>query len=55
MSDKKYGCYADEEDLTPIYDDCVIDSGDYEQCVHAHPGIAKEDCKHWREINGETK
>ena len=55
MSANKSGCYVDEDDVTPMWEDCVIDYGDYEQCVHAHPGITKEDCKHWREITGSNK
>jgi hypothetical protein len=46
----KYGCYCDGSDSDYTYNDCVIDSGDYEQCVYARTEMAKEDCEHWREL-----
>lgn len=46
---EKYGCHIDlEENMEP--DNCVIDSGDFDDCVHARKGMKKEDCKYWKKI-----
>lgn len=52
----KYGCHCDlEVGMEP--DDCVIDSGQINDCVHAQIGIRensnfrREDCKYWQPIN----
>lgn len=52
-----YGCHVciDSGFGLQIYRDCVIDSGDYADCVHARPGMKKEQCKYWRLIATETK
>ena len=48
----KYGCHCDlEDDMKP--DNCVIDSNNFDNCVHAHPGMRKEQCKYWRIIKNE--
>lgn len=47
--EKKFGCHIDLfDDDEP--DECVIDTGDYENCVCAKEGMKKEDCKYWQEI-----
>ena len=46
---KKYGCHCDlEPGQKP--DDCVIDTGRLNDCVHATYGMKKEDCHYWRLI-----
>ncbi|WP_019584169.1 hypothetical protein [Thioalkalivibrio sp. ALE16] len=42
-----YGCHCD---LVPGEqpDGCVLDEGKPEDCVHAHPGMRKEQCHYWR-------
>jgi len=43
----KYGCHVDlEEGIEP--DECVIDRGDFDDCVYARPGMRKEQCKYWK-------
>lgn len=45
----KYGCHCDlEKGQKP--DKCVIDARDYEDCIHAKPGMKKEECEYWRKI-----
>ena len=48
---KKFGCHCDlEPGQTP--DECVMDRGDNgnKDCIYAKPGMKKEECKYWREI-----
>ena len=45
----KYGCHCDLEAYDNIEpDDCVIDSGDYDDCIYAHRGMEKEQCEFWK-------
>ena len=45
----KYGCHCDlEPGQQP--DGCMLDGGDYEDCIYAKKGMKKEDCKHWKPI-----
>lgn len=47
----RHGCYCDIETLVnPIPDGCVIDTGDYQDCIYAKEGMKKEDCKYWQPI-----
>ena len=47
----KYGCHCDLETLiNPIPDDCVMDTGNYQDCVYAEHGTKKEDCEYWKPI-----
>jgi hypothetical protein len=44
-----YGCHCDlEEGQEP--DGCVIDSGDYNDCIFAYEDMKKEDCKYWKKM-----
>lgn len=49
----RYGCHCDlEEGMTP--DGCVIDDGTHGLCIHAKPGMRKEQCRYWRIIDKPT-
>ena len=42
-----YGCHVDpDEGREP--GDCVIDSGNLDDCIYAKPGMRKEQCPYWR-------
>lgn len=43
----RYGCHV-ELDPGAEPDGCVIDTGDYHECIHAKPEIRKEQCEYWR-------
>ncbi len=43
----RYGCHV-ELDPGAEPDGCVIDTGDHYDCIHAKPGMIKEQCKYWR-------
>lgn len=45
----KFGCYCDL-DPGKKPDACVLDNGDYEDCIYAKKGMKKETCAYWREI-----
>lgn len=45
----RYGCHCDlEPDMEP--DGCVIDEGALSMCIHAKPGMRKEQCEYWRPV-----
>ncbi len=45
----RYGCHVDLFDgASP--DGCVIDTGEYHNCIYAEEGMRKEQCKYWRII-----
>ena len=45
-----YGCHIDlEEDQEP--DHCVIDAGNFHQCIYAKEGMRKEDCVYWKQYD----
>lgn len=47
----KHGCHCEiESTVNGIQDDCVIDTGDHQDCVYAHLGMRKEQCKYWLPI-----
>ena len=48
----RYGCYCELEDGQEP-DECVIGSEKYtiNDCVHAHNGVRKDECEHWRPID----
>jgi hypothetical protein len=55
LDNLKYGCHVDLEpydDMIP--DDCVIDSGDVDDCVYAKRGMVKEQCEYWKIITKKT-
>lgn len=29
---------------------CVIDTGDFHDCLYAKPGMCREDCKYWQAL-----
>ena len=44
-----YGCHCDlDPGMEP--DECVIESGDLNNCIHAKKGMRKEQCEYWRII-----
>lgn len=48
----KFGCFCDlEPHMEP--DDCVIDRGDFDDCIYAKQGMKKEDCKYWQKIHSK--
>jgi Lar family restriction alleviation protein len=53
---EKYGCHCDLESMSEGYqpDDCVLDSGCADDCVHAtklqRERKGKESCEHWKPI-----
>jgi hypothetical protein len=52
----KYGCHCDLETMDPGYapDDCVMDRGDYADCVYAgilhSEGKTKHACQYWQPV-----
>jgi len=47
----KYGCYCDIETMVePKPDHCVIDRGDYADCIYANETMKKEECEYWRPV-----
>jgi hypothetical protein len=46
----KYGCHVDLEPHQEP-DGCVIDDGNFHNCVYAKPGMRKEQCKYWRIVS----
>jgi hypothetical protein len=47
LDDLHYGCHVDlEQGAVP--DGCVIDTGDYADCIYAKEGMRKEQCEYWR-------
>jgi hypothetical protein len=47
-----YGCHCDLESMDEGFepDGCVIDEGNYHECIYAKEGMRKEDCEYWRKI-----
>ena len=44
-----YGCHVDiEQGSQP--DGCVIDTGEFHNCIYAKEGMRKEQCKYWRVV-----
>lgn len=43
----KYGCHCGIE-AGIDQGECVIDSGDLDDCIHANIGMRKEQCEYWR-------
>lgn len=47
ISEVRYGCHIDiEPGIEP--DGCVIDEGNYHNCIYAKEGMRKEQCKYWQ-------
>lgn len=47
ISEARYGYHVDiEPGIEP--DGCVIDEGNYHNCIYAKEGMRKEQCKYWR-------
>jgi hypothetical protein len=45
----KYGCHVEIYDgMEP--DECVIDTGDFDDCIYAKEGMRKEQCCYWRVV-----
>ena len=47
LEDLHYGCHVELEHGA-VPDGCVIDTGDYADCIYAKEGMRKEQCKYWR-------
>ena len=53
MDKIKFGCFCDiEEGMDPY--ECVIDSGNYDNCFYAKKGMKKEDCIYWLPLDQEN-
>ena len=50
LPDLKYGCSCDLEPGQPSQDDCVLDTGDIDDCIYAKRGMRKEQCENWKII-----
>ena len=45
----RYGCHCDiENTVSGQPDDCVLNSGDIEDCIYAKQGMRPEQCDYWR-------
>ena len=45
----KYGCHVEiYQGVEP--DECVIDTGDFDDCIYAKEGMRKEQCCYWRVV-----
>ena len=45
----KYGCHVEIcQGVEP--DECVIDTGDFDDCIYAKEGMRKEQCCYWRVV-----
>ena len=52
FSDIRYGCHCDIENTVSCQpDDCVLNSGDIEDCVYAKRGMRPEQCEYWRPVS----
>ena len=45
---KKFGCHIPFEEDGVVSDDCVLETGG--RCILAKPGMKKEECQYWKEI-----
>lgn len=48
----KYGCHCDIENTVsgqPV--DCVLNSGDIDDCIYAKRGMRPEQCEYWRPVS----
>ena len=50
LPELKYGCYCDLEPGRQALNDCVIDTGEFYNCIYAKEGMRKEQCEYWRVI-----
>lgn len=49
FSDIKYGCHLEVWDtIDGQPDNCVLNSGDVEDCIYAKEGMRPEQCEYWR-------
>lgn len=47
IEEVRYGCHVNiEHGCSP--DGCVIDTGDFDDCIYAREGMWKEQCKYWK-------
>ena len=48
----KYGCYLDLGcfDKDGPLPDCVLDFGNWDECMMAEPGMKKENCEYWKPV-----
>lgn len=54
IDEVQYGCHVDIEPGIEL-SGCVIDEGNYHDCIYAKEGMRKEQCKHWRIVVPNTK
>lgn len=49
----RMGCHCDIENMQEGFepDECVVDEGRLDRCIHAREGMRKEDCQYWRAYN----
>ena len=46
----KFGCFAEFDVSSIVFEDCVLDYGESDECVYASntPGLMREKCPYWR-------
>lgn len=51
---EKFGCHCD---LNPGEepDDCVVNTGEHDDCVYARKGMKPEACPYWKPISAFVK
>ena len=47
----RFGCHCDiENTISGQPDDCVLNTGDIDDCIYAKRGMRPEQCEYWRPI-----